>query len=132
MKTRLAPVGEVLREALSPQKQHHVKLQRMYAVVGNTDNIEGRGAPVTLGYRSTAMEARFLAKGKGPMGSDADVEEVLCLCVCTPDMGSRLGEEMRPRFVVEVAHVFDLKPEPTVRERALAKLTREEREALGL
>ena len=46
-----------------------------WIVTGNTDDIEGKGDIVRLGFAECYATALRLAKGKGPMGTDAIVSK---------------------------------------------------------
>ena len=98
----------------------------VFQVIANTDTTEGRGSNYTVGWFLTEGVAKSAARGKGPMGTDARVER-----------------EQKDVVIVEaggVRKIFLLGPpvdasyeDPAeVRRRALAKLTPEEREALGV
>lgn len=80
----------------------------------NSDQTEGRGHDVTIAFFTHRKDAVKAARNAGPMGTDGSVRKV-----------------QRPKVFESYAdyekHVkFDL------RERALQKLTAEERQALGL
>lgn len=123
---------QALQEALHPEKQHSLSLRVAFAVIGNTDEVEGKGAPVTRSYHFDVGEAQKAARGRGPSGGDAYVQETYVLVVCTPGNPPQYGRPLPPRFVVPVSDVTDLRPEPTLKAQALAKLTAAERKALGV
>jgi hypothetical protein len=51
----------------------------LFAVVGNTDDVEGRGAPIDKGYHLTKDDAVIGASGAGPSGSNGQIEQRLAL-----------------------------------------------------
>jgi hypothetical protein len=77
-----------------------------YAVVTNSDRIEGRGCPVVLGYYAKSEDARAAAKGQGVWCRDASVETI----------------------VIQDSY----EDKEAAKKRALAKLTEEDKRALGL
>lgn len=93
-----------------------------YVVRVNSDLTEGRGVTVNHSYHLGYADAVEAARGADVMGSNGDVEDLFCV-------------------KTESGDVFELKPlaialspykEKALREAALAKLTEEERELLGL
>ncbi len=88
-------------------------MKKIFVVMANADRTEGRGPNVPYHYCSNAPLAEKLKKGMGPMGcSDGYVEEAWLL--------EELGDENKAVQIREL------------KKQALAKLTREERIALGL
>lgn len=84
----------------------------IYEASCNSDSIEGRGYKVTIGYFEDEADAKHAVEGLGPMGmSDGDVYE------CVLFKSFKEFEEWK---------------NGETRRKALAKLTREERVALGL
>lgn len=51
-------------------------MEKLYAVVSNSDLTEGRGRPVFIAYCKAEATAKRLAKGKGVMGTDADIRMI--------------------------------------------------------
>lgn len=99
----------------------------LYNVFANTDMIEGRGAPVLIGVFLNGASAKRWAEGRGVYGGNAEVRE---------DKGRivRIGGDVfvvgaRVNLSVEDA---EKQERQATRERALAKLTAAEREALGV
>jgi len=127
MKKKLKP-GELLpSEEMRDVRLEHVTL---YEVITNEDLCGGRGRSVSLGWYLHRFDAIERARGAGVFGSDAEVKSseqwVMRYRACSPN-GSRevihiIGTEVSVTYV-----------DPKVsRTRALAKLTPEEREVLGL
>ena len=99
----------------------------LYNVFANTDMIEGRGAPVLIGVFVNGASAKRWADGRGVYGAKADVREEKGRIV-------RVGGNVfvvGPRVNLSVEHAEEQERQAT-RERALAKLTAAEREALGV
>lgn len=113
------PLMRLLKEG--PQRPRVVQ---GYAVMGNEDMIEGRGAAVALHYAVDLEEAERLAVRAGPCGGDAYLKKMWLLCF--------YEEGGTPRFLAPLDAFHDKRPGPTLREKALAKLTPDERAALGL
>lgn len=90
-------------------------IKNVFEACTNTDLDEGRGREVPIAHFIHESDARRAAKGRGVMGTDADVRMV--------DVDIRVYESFRE---------FELEFERDVRAKALAKLTPEERRALGL
>lgn len=80
----------------------------------NSDQTEGRGHDVTIALFTRRKDAVKAARGTGPMGTDGRVREV-----------------QRPKVFESYAD-YEKHVKPALRERALQKLTAEERKALGL
>ena len=55
--------------------------KKIYLVKTNTDLTEGRGFQYPIAYCEILATAKRLAKGKGVMGSDANVVEYTCIKV---------------------------------------------------
>lgn len=84
-----------------------------YRVMINEDSVEGRGRMIPLAYFTTKPDAHACAQGRGPMGaSDGEVEQITVFCSYADWLENHKTLELR--------------------QRALNKLTKEEREALGL
>lgn len=95
----------------------------LYKVTANTDTTEGRGSTYVIGWFVDAGVAKKAAKGKGVMGTDSPVDPVACSVIRTDDGSVFLvGDEVQITY----------EDPKEVRERALAKLTPEERNALGI
>ena len=100
-----------------------VEERMVHEVVTNSDTTEGRGTRVSLGYFLDLTQANEAAHGKGVWGSDARVES-----------------GTRKVVIVDVDHVYLLgeillnKAALTAqaRQRALDKLSAEDRQALGI
>lgn len=86
-----------------------------FEVLTNSDLTEGRGHRVHVCYTSTRALAEEIAKGKGVMGTDADVVPM-----------------SKTIKVFDTMDEWNNNTKEAIREKALAKLTKEEREALGL
>lgn len=82
----------------------------------NSDLTEGRGAHVHIGYFLSKKDAERAGVGQGVMGTDARVRQV--------------GEVSL--IVYETFDEFLAIQKEEKRQQALAKLTQEERELLGL
>ncbi len=91
--------------------------RHVYAVTTNTDLTEGRGSSVHLAYFVRRSDAERYAVGKGVMGTPATVT-----AATLPPL---------PR-VYETWEEYEEVNRESVRARALAKLSKEERDALGL
>jgi hypothetical protein len=88
-------------------------MKKIFVVMANEDRTEGRGRNKPYYYCSNAALANELKKGMGPMGcSDGYVEEIWLL--------ENLGDENK---AVQMAEL---------KKQALAKLSKEEKMALGL
>lgn len=123
---------DTLNDALHPDRQHLVVLRQGFLVMGNDDSVEGKGAPKIVGAALRRDEAEKKAKGAGPSGGDAYLVGTWFLAIATPREGSRPGDHLAERFLFPVSSVIDLRPGMTARERALAKLSPEDRAALGI
>ena len=80
----------------------------------NSDLTEGRGFDVTIAFFSKREDAVRAAHKRGPMGVDADVREV------------------RRPIVFDSYAAFEKQLTVDARQRALSKLTAEDRRILGL
>lgn len=109
------------RVNLSDPENAKVGRITMYRVEFNTDNNEGRGSTYYEYYVTSAV-AHTRAKGRGVMGTD-------CTVVPTSERVIVIGEKIF-RIGDEIIALYE-DPE-VVRKRALAKLTPEERKALGI
>lgn len=114
-------------EELSDVRLEHATV---YRVIGNTDNVEGRGASITLGWFFKRIDATEFAEGRGVFGSKAGVvpsmQWILRYKACTiqdsREVIHLIGDEVATDYV-----------DPGVlRKRALAKLSPEDMEILGL
>lgn len=88
---------------------------RGFEVLTNSDTTEGRGIPVHVAYTFDEQTANEIAKGRGVMGTMADVKPI-DKTICILDSFDEFEELQN----VEK------------REKALAKLTDEEKQLLGL
>lgn len=86
------------------EERRNVRIEnvRLFEVVTNSDLCEGRGSRVSLGWFINKVSAKERARGAGVFGTDANIEE-------------------KSKWVLVIR-----------RKRALAKLTDEDKEALGL
>lgn len=116
-----------------------VSEQDLWKVLGNTDTNEGRGATIVLGIFTSRSAADEHAKGKGVFGADATVKhfegwvvDVGSVGSTEQDMTSIMGSSLEPgKYLIgEKIHQMDRSVE--VRQRALQKLSPEERRALGV
>ncbi len=88
-------------------------MKKIYTVWANEDSIEGRGRDMVYYYCSNKEAAQELAKKLGPMGcSDGTIKEVWLVDSKADQIYSQSVEN--------------------VKKQALAKLTKEERQALDL
>lgn len=97
----------------------------LYKVTTNSDTTEGRGATILIGWFIHEDVARKAARGQGVMGTDANVGPLRVKVAKTPGKKGKmylLGDEVSTRY----------EDPAEVRARALAKLTDEEKAALGL
>lgn len=99
----------------------------LFEVVGEADQTEGRGGSRVVGYTGSRHVAVEMSRGQGVMGCDGRVETRDGFILETSD-GRNLFVLLRDLHEVKVLH----EDPKVVRERALAKLTPEEREALGV
>ena len=91
-------------------------MTEIYEVRCNEDSIEGRGRTITVALFSNEGAALLAAKGLGPMGaSDGEVRTT----IVWDDYAEYIEYEARDK-------------EESLKAHALAKLTNEERAALGL
>ena len=87
----------------------------VYEATGDSDLTEGRGPPRHIGYFTHEADARQVVKGEGAMGSTGYVKRM----------------DLRIEVYESLAE-FEAGRQRSIREQALAKLTKEERKALGL
>lgn len=126
------------KEFMSMKRE--AEIVEIWAAVTNTDLNSGEGFAKDHSYYLTKEEAQIGAKKIGPMGSDGEVEEVFAVRF---DDGQYLLLA-RNRFVlppdniacieltaIDVAGIKKLRQEE-LRSKALAKLTTDERHALGV
>lgn len=52
------------------------KVKKVWVVIGNTDNTEGKGSPVYIAFTPSESGARRIAKGHGARSTPAQVEEI--------------------------------------------------------
>lgn len=107
---------------MSDSRPATVTKMTLFEVTTNTDSTEGRGHEIHYGWYLTRAEAKRAGRGRYVMGTDCPIRQQTIEVVTIGDRMFVLGDEI------------DLKSEPPeeVKARALAKLTEEEREALGL
>lgn len=98
----------------------------VYTVVGNTDTTEGRGMPVTLGRSTERHVAHMIAKGRGVMGTDADVEHSAERVVRIDGSTFLVGDQVFHSLVE-----YEAKQKEDLKSHALSKLTAAERAVLG-
>jgi hypothetical protein len=94
---------------------------QLYRVTFNSDSMEGRGFTSYEWYVDPTI-ANSRAKGNYGMGTDCPVDVIYAAIIVVGDEMYRLGEQIK-------LHYEDPRE---VRERALAKLTPEERKVLGI
>jgi len=90
-------------------------IENVYEAYTNSDGIEGRGGDVHIGYFTHLGDAKNAAIGRGVMGTNAAVRTVNKTIVIFENY--KEYEEMMLGATIQ---------------RALSKLTLEERQALGL
>ena len=90
-------------------------MRNVFEAYTNSDLTEGRGQHVSIGHFVHESDAKRATLGRGVMGTDADVRTV-DLHVCVYDTFAEFEKEQHQ----------------STRDRALAKLSLEERRALGL
>lgn len=95
----------------------------LWRVMTNSDLTEGRGSQRTLGWFADPNVAAKAARGNYVMGSDCPVEQVVMNIIKT-QAGKvfLLGEEVQIQY----------EDPREIRARAIAKLTPEERQVLGI
>lgn len=120
-------------ELLPDEVMRFIQISQLsiYEVITNSDLTEGRGARVSLGYFLQKSDACEKAKGAGVFGCDAEVSPAFKWCLSysvwiktdrVRQMVCVLGEEVMLEYT-----------DPNVlRKRALAKLSAEDLEILGL
>jgi hypothetical protein len=108
-----------------------IRLESLLSIEGNTDSVEGRGASYTIGYAKSLTAAKDIAKGRGPMGSDAVIREANVLRISFTGID---GNAQDVCVALNAVKPFDHKAhrKAEVMEKALAKLTEEERKVLGV
>ena len=120
----MAKTGGQVSVNIEYTRSGQLEKRTYYRVISNSDLNEGRGVHITVGIYTTHNEAYKAAKGAGVMGSNAEVSSETSL-VFRDDLTGELfllGDQILTEHV-------DINK---IRERALAKLTAEEKEALGL
>ncbi len=101
-----------------------------YAIVGNTDDVEGRGASFVRALAEESSEAHKAAAHAGPMGSRGDVYPINTLDVVI-EMGAKKHVISVPLKDVYVSASIEDDSE-ALKKNALAKLTDDEKRVLGL
>lgn len=84
----------------------------IYTVWANSDGVEGRGVNQIRYICSNEITATELAKGLGPMGMS--------------------NGEVKTDWLIDTADEIKQKQKEELKQRALKKLTEEEKKALGL
>lgn len=111
------------KKAKAPEKPNAVVFDSShYQVLTNSDLTEGRGETVLIGRAFTRDRALDFAKGQGVMGSNAKVELV----------AEKLVAWDGKLFVLAPANMLTRESQEEIARRGLAKLTPEEKVALGL
>ena len=105
----------------------NIEERELFNVVGNADATEGRGAAVDLGWFVNGSSARMFAKGRGPMGSPAEVRTEKRRTIRIDGGLFLLG----PAVFLSVEDA-ERRHEDAERKAALSKLTAAERRLLGL
>lgn len=120
------PAGVAIRRRLHDA---FIGEYRAYKAQGDTDTTEGRGPLRTIGWYLNEQLAKLAAKGQGVFGADGYVspEIVNVIVYIDPDTG-----ESVVRKLGELLQQQQFEDDDEVRARALAKLSAEERRALGL
>lgn len=117
----MAPRTDSKKKA--PEKPNAVVFDSShYQVLTNSDLTEGRGETVLIGRAFTRDRALDFAKGQGVMGTDAKVELV----------AETLVAWNGGIFVLTPAKMLTRESQEEIARRGLAKLTVEEKVALGL
>jgi len=106
-------------------------VQDLYFVISNEDTAEGRGAAKCIGAFEMWSQADEEAKGNGVHGANAEVRRQAALII----------EVENARYCLDSATIHPIRNmspaemeahKQKIAQGALAKLTQEEREALGL
>lgn len=102
-----------------------IKMGTTYHVFEDTDKNEGRGGQVLRYVVHDPGDAKGLSQNLGPMGCDGRVERMDGLVIST------VGDNV---FAVPLQYVVETAADrkAALRAQAIAKLSKEEREALGL
>jgi hypothetical protein len=106
--------GLKLKFANKPIQMETIEIKG-YKVIGNTDSIEGRGTSFDIAYTSNQTTANKIAKGRGVFGANADVQAFT-----------------KTYTLYETFEQFEEDRVNGVKVKALAKLTDEDKKALGL
>jgi hypothetical protein len=113
-----------------PERRATIRTATVHRVVGNTDLTEGRGASFTLGWFLDHGTATRFADGRGVMGTAAYIESKTEQVVQVVDgAGQPIAGEC---YILGEQLWTPEKAASEARQRALAKLTPEDRRALGL
>jgi hypothetical protein len=104
---------------MTTSKQSTVTL---YVAHEDTDKSEGRGGTLVIGYYESREDAARAAEGKGVWGGVGRIETLECV---------RLGDDYYPVDRYIHASTVVTRDATAARARALAKLSPEERAALG-
>ena len=105
----------------------NIEERYIWNVIGNTDNIKGLGRPVNLGSFVNKSDAERWADGRGAMGAFVLVEKEYVTLVDAHGALYVIGR----RAFTSISEAV-VQQQADVKLRALAKLTAEERQALGL
>jgi len=99
--------------------------QELYAITYNSDLTEGRGYPITLGFAKSEALAKAIV-------SDPRFGRYCCMGFHNAQDCQKYNVSPKSVLIFEsVEEPFDLEKQK-IRDKALAKLTSEERELLGL
>lgn len=91
------------------------KVNNIWGVYSNTDSMEGRGSDILVGYFTSYSDACLAAEGRGVMGTAAEIRK----------------EDISISVYESYSEFEDLDTKK-IKERALNKLTNQEKKALGL
>lgn len=95
---------------------------KIFEVFANSDSTEGRGRTICIGIFTNRENAEARARGQGVMGTNADVKSSTAKVVHFSGEIYLLGRNVEKSF----------DPTEELRQRALSKLTPEEKKVLGL
>lgn len=106
------------------------EVRSAFGISCNSDMVEGKGRSFYVHFCTEEKEAKDKQEEYIQKGYFTSIEVLPVLFLTEP-------EEKEPRFAMPLSdggteYVVDLKPEKSLKEQALAKLTTEEKRALGL
>lgn len=108
--------------------QVRIQTEKFTEVVGNTDEVEGRGQPVVRALVQGSIGfIEWKAKGYGPMGSSGNLRGASGSVVLIGERKYLLGPE-----IFQEGLATEEERNSRIREAGLSKLTSEEKRALGL